>query len=95
MVAGDLNSKFEQWFANSTNKKGALLPEFVATYEWSTKTIHFHPGFGSHKDVTFVSESLAHQIKGWVVQCGQYFLPQKRQFQRAQLKFFNVAQRGQ
>ncbi len=33
----------------------------------STDPICFHQGFGSHTDVTFASESLACQIKCWVV----------------------------
>ncbi len=37
----------------------------------STYPTRFHQGFGSHTDVTFVSESLARQIKDWAVPEGE------------------------
>ncbi len=76
MVAGDFNAKSAEWFACCTDRKGALLSEFAIANRLvlmndSADPTRFHQGYKSHIDVTFVSESLACQIKGWAVLEGE------------------------
>ncbi len=54
------------------DRKRVLLSEFatangLVVVNNSIDPTCFHQGFGSHKDGTFASKSLACQIKGWVV----------------------------
>ncbi len=72
VVAGNFNAKCEEWFAGCTDLRRVLLSEFAATNRWvvmnsSADPTHFHQEFGLHIDMTFASESLARQIKGWSV----------------------------
>ncbi len=70
-LADKFNAKCEEWFASRTNSRGALLSEFATANGTITMNradpTRFHQGSGSHIDVTFASESLTHQIKGWAV----------------------------
>ncbi len=70
-MVGDFNMKSEEWF-DSTDRKAALPSEFTTANRLvvmndSTNPTCFHQEFGFHIDVTFTSESLARQIKCWVV----------------------------
>ncbi len=68
-MAGDFNAKCEEWFAGQTDRRGALLLEFSITNRLilmnnSVDATHFHRRFGSHVNITFALENLAHHITG-------------------------------
>ena len=72
IVAGDFNSKSEEWQSGITDRRGHELGEWIDNMQLQVANVgntptRFHQGFGSIVDVTFASPRLARRIPDWRV----------------------------